>query len=63
MNRAPHIGSDVLIGCGAKLLGRIEVGDGAKMGVNAVVLEDIPAGATAVGIPAKIVMRGEGSCK
>lgn len=51
---APRIGDDVLIGTGAKILGPVQVGDGAKVGANAVVLEDVPAGATAVGIPARV---------
>ena len=63
INRAPSIGREVLIGCGAKLLGPITVGDGAKIGANAVVLEDVPAGATVAGVPVRIVKRGEDSCK
>jgi len=49
------LGRGVVLGAGAKLLGPILVGDGAKVGSNAVVVRDIPAGATAVGIPARIV--------
>ena len=45
----------VVIGAGAKVLGPILIGDGAKIGSNAVVVRDVPAGATAVGIPARIV--------
>ncbi len=51
----PHIGNDVIIGCGARILGKITVGDGAVIGANAVVLEDVPAGATVVGVPARVV--------
>jgi serine O-acetyltransferase len=51
----PIIGNNVYIGVGAKILGGIRIGDGAKIGANAVVLCDIPDGATAVGIPAKIL--------
>jgi serine O-acetyltransferase len=51
----PSIGSHVDIGAGAKILGPITIGDYAKIGANAVVLCDVPAGATAVGIPARIV--------
>jgi serine O-acetyltransferase len=51
----PQIGDDVFIGTGAKVLGGIRVGDGAKIGANAVVLHDVPAGATVAGIPARIV--------
>jgi len=45
----------VVVGAGAKILGPILVGDRAKVGSNAVVVRDVPAGATAVGIPARIV--------
>lgn len=50
----PVIGDDVLIGAGACILGNVTVGDGASIGANAVVLKDVPAGAVAVGIPAKV---------
>lgn len=56
-DRRPIIGDDVFIGAGAKVLGAITVGDGARIGANAVVVCDVPAGATAVGVPA--VIRGE----
>ncbi len=49
--RHPTVGDDVTIGSGAKLLGPIEVGDGAKVGANTVVVEDVPARATVVGNP------------
>lgn len=62
MNRAPIIGCDVLVGCGAKLIGPITVGDGARIGANAVVLDDVPAGATVAGVPAKVVKRGDAPC-
>jgi serine O-acetyltransferase len=52
---APVIGNRVDIGAGAKILGRITVGDGAVIGANAVVVRDVPAGATAVGIPARVL--------
>jgi serine O-acetyltransferase len=51
----PSIGGHVDIGAGAKLIGPIHVGDHARIGANAVVLDDIAPGATAVGIPAKVV--------
>ena len=51
----PIIGNDVLIGAGACVLGGVKIGDGAKIGANAVVVKDVPSGSTAVGIPAKIV--------
>ncbi len=53
--RHPTLGRNVVVGAGAKLLGPIVVGDGAKVGSNAVVVKDVPPGATAVGIPAKII--------
>ena len=53
--RHPTLGRSVVVGAGAKILGPLFVGDGAKIGSNAVVVRDVPAGATAVGIPARIV--------
>jgi len=49
--RHPTVGSDVVIGSGAKLLGAIEVGDRVKIGANSVVIHDVPAGSTVVGNP------------
>lgn len=51
--RHPSLGDDVVVGAGAKLLGPIEVGAGAKIGANSVVVRDVPAGATVVGIPGR----------
>ena len=56
-NGTPIIEDDVLIGCGACILGGVRIGKGSKIGANAVVLKDVPAGSTAVGIPAKIVLK------
>lgn len=53
--RHPTLGSGVVVGAGAKILGPITIGDGAKIGSNAVVVKDVPAAATAVGIPARIL--------
>jgi len=53
------LGRNVVLGAGAKALGPILIGDGAKIGCNAVVVRDVPAGATAVGIPARVVTEGE----
>lgn len=51
----PMVGNGVLIGAGAKVIGRVSVGDYAKIGANAVVLIDVPAYSVAVGVPARIV--------
>ncbi len=53
--RHPTLGNRVIVGAGAKLLGPIEIGDDARIGSNAVVLKAVPAGATAVGVPAQVV--------
>lgn len=53
--RHPTLGNGVVVGAGAKILGPIHVGDGAIIGSNAVVVKDVPDGATAVGIPARIL--------
>lgn len=54
---APVIGPDVFIGVGAKIPGGVTVGAGAEIGANAVVINDVPAGALAVGVPATIKVR------
>jgi serine O-acetyltransferase len=54
--RHPTIGDHVMVGVGAKVLGAVTVGDHAKIGAGAVVLNDVPANATAVGVPAKVVV-------
>ncbi len=53
--RHPTLEAGVIIGAGAKILGPITLGPGAKVGSNAVVVKDVPAGATAIGIPARIL--------
>lgn len=53
--RHPTLGKGVVIGAGAKILGPFTVGDGAKVGSNSVVVKAVPAGATVVGIPARVV--------
>ena len=53
--RHPTIGNNVMIACGAKVLGPFTVGDNARIAANAVVLSEVPEDATAVGIPAQIV--------
>lgn len=54
---APHIGHRVNIGAGAKILGAVHIGDDVEIGANAVVITDVPAGAIAVGVPARIILR------
>ncbi len=53
--RHPTLGKGVVVGAGAKILGPIRVGDGAKVGSNAVVVKDVPDEATVVGVPGRIV--------
>ncbi len=53
--RHPTLGNGVVVGAGAKILGPIYIGDGAKIGSNAVVVRAVPAGMTAAGIPARIL--------
>ncbi len=53
--RHPTLGRGVVVSAGAKVLGGFTVGDGARVGSNAVLLKPVPAGATAVGIPARII--------
>jgi serine O-acetyltransferase len=55
----PVLGDDIFIGAGAKVIGGITIGDGVRIGANAVVLTDVPANSTAVGVPARIVRRNE----
>jgi serine O-acetyltransferase len=56
--RHPTLGRGVVVGAGAKILGPIVVGDGAKIGSNAVVVKDVPAGGTVVGVPGRLVDEG-----
>ncbi|MBP3254911.1 MAG: serine O-acetyltransferase [Clostridia bacterium] len=53
--RHPDIGNNVIIGCGAKILGPIKIGDDVKIGANAVILNNVEPGVTIVGIPGKVV--------
>lgn len=57
--RHPTLARGVVIGAGAKVLGPINIGAGAKVGSNAVVVRDVPEGATAVGIPARVIEPGQ----
>jgi serine O-acetyltransferase len=53
----PTLGNGIYVGAGAKIIGKVKVGDGARIGANAVVTQDVPAGWTAVGVPARLVKR------
>lgn len=55
----PVIGNNVVLGAGAKVIGCVTIGDYAKVGANAVVLQDVPPHATAVGVPARIIPYAE----
>ena len=52
--RHPTLGSDIVVGSGAKVLGPINIGDNCKIGANSVVLDDIPEGSTVVGVKAEV---------
>ncbi|MFP5345263.1 MAG: serine O-acetyltransferase, partial [Gammaproteobacteria bacterium] len=55
--RHPTLGNNVVVGAGAKVLGPITLGEGARVGSNAVVVKDVPPGATVVGIPGRVVKK------
>lgn len=57
IKRHPTVGNQVLIGTGAKVLGPLTLGDGSRVGANAVVTKDVPAGATVAGNPAQILSK------
>ncbi len=57
LTEAPVLGRGVNVGAGAKIIGPVKVGDGADIGANAVVLKDVPPGALAIGVPARVVPR------
>ncbi|HEY6881535.1 MAG TPA: hypothetical protein VI299_26095 [Polyangiales bacterium] len=50
----PVIGSDVFIGCNASVLGKVTIGDGARIAANSLVITDVPKGAVAIGVPARV---------
>ncbi len=56
---APTVEEDAYIGAGAKVIGEITIGARARIGANAVVLKDVPPDATAVGVPARIILRDQ----
>ena len=53
--RHPDLGDNVIVGCGAKILGSIKIGSNVKIGANAVVLREVPDNSTVVGVPGKII--------
>ncbi len=57
----PTVGDNVLIGAGAKVLGDVFLGNNSRIGANAVVLDNVPEGATAIGIPAQIMKKSNAS--
>jgi serine O-acetyltransferase len=57
--RHPTLGNNVVIGAGAKVLGPFKVGDNARIGSNSVVIKEVPANATVVGVPGRVVEAGE----
>ncbi len=61
--RHPTLQNGVIVGAGAQILGAFTVGEGAKVGSNAVVVKEVPPGATAVGNPARIIKKSEGNIK
>ena len=60
MKRHPTLEDNVIVGCGAQILGPITVGTCARVGANSVVVKDVAVGATVVGVPAKVVMSRNG---
>ena len=57
--RSPTLGDDIFIGAGAKIIGPVRIGSHTRIGANAVVTHDVPDHATAVGIPARNILRGD----
>lgn len=58
---SPVLGDDIFVGAGAKIIGPVTIGDGARIGANAVVVKDVPDGATVGGVPARILKMRDGS--
>lgn len=56
---SPVLGNDIFVGAGAKIIGPVTIGDGARIGANAVVVKDVPPYATVVGVPARVVRQRE----
>ncbi len=59
----PTLAEGVFVGTGAKILGDVKIGAHAKIGANCVVVHDVPAGATAVGVPARVIESGRSGAK
>jgi serine O-acetyltransferase len=57
--RHPTLGDNVVVGAGAKILGAIKVGEGSRIGANAVVVKDVPPNSVVVGVPGEIVLRSK----
>lgn len=57
--QSPTLGKDIFVGAGARIIGGIHIGDGARIGANAVVMVDVAPGSTMVGIPARPVIRAQ----
>lgn len=57
LKRHPSLGNNVMVGCGAKILGYVKIGDNVKIGAGAVILKDIPNNSTVVGVPGKLVTK------
>ncbi len=60
VRRHPRLGRDVIVGSNACVLGAIDIGDGARVGSGSVVIRDVPAGATVVGVPGRVVTSARG---
>ncbi|OGI18810.1 MAG: serine O-acetyltransferase [Candidatus Melainabacteria bacterium RIFCSPHIGHO2_02_FULL_34_12] len=56
VKRHPTLGNNIVVGCGAKILGNITIGDNCQIGANSVVIKDVPSNSTVIGIPARIVL-------
>lgn len=54
-NGAPILGDDVYVGAGAKILGPVKIGDGARIAANSLVISDVPENTTAIGVPARVM--------
>ena len=61
--RSPILGDGVFLGAGAKIIGAVRIGDFVRIGANAVVVDDVPAHCTAVGVPARVIRRREPDVK